>query len=280
MAEASLWLQQNYSADPFFLVIESFDPHEPWFVPEWYRRPYDDTEGPEQVISFYESTDCLSEELIRRTRANYSGLVTMCDRWFGHLCDTLSAQGRWDDTLVIVTADHGHSIGDRDYMGKRGYPSSPEVYDLPLFIRHPQGTGAGQRSDLLVQHTDIAATILDLARVQPSRPMEGRSFWKQATQGGQPIRDHVTVGWGSAITVIKDQWWLNIKVNGKGAFLHNLADASPFATNLADKQPAVVREMFAIGAQDASGGFPDFLLKMAEEQEDAPGCSALAARTL
>lgn len=43
LTEAAHWLEQNYDAERFFLVVESFDPHEPWFVLEWYRRPLDDS---------------------------------------------------------------------------------------------------------------------------------------------------------------------------------------------------------------------------------------------
>ncbi|MCL4534679.1 MAG: sulfatase [Bacteroidetes bacterium] len=278
MIEASRWLEQNRDADNFFLVVESFDPHEPWFVPEWYRRPYDGGDGPEQVISFYEEVGHLSPALVKRTRANYSGLVTMCDRWFGHLYETMRALGMLENTVVIVTADHGHSIGDGNYMGKRGYPSSPEVYDLPLLIRHPQGIGAGQRSDMLVQHIDIGASLLEMAGVPAPGPLDGQPFWERAVRGGQPIRDHVTVGWGSAVTVISERWWLNSKVNGKGAFLYDLRSPDAFATNLAGQYPDVAKDLFQKGVADAGSPFPDYILEMAEQQADAPGCSALAAR--
>jgi len=278
LTEAAHWLEQNHDADPFFLVVESFDPHEPWFVPEWYRRQYDDSESHEQVISFYRDISDLSPAVLRRTRANYSGLVTMCDRWFGHLYATLSALGKLDDTMVIVTSDHGHSIGDRNYMGKRGYPSAPEVYDVPLLIRHPQGIGAGKRCDMLVQHQDIGATILELAGVPAPQPLEGQPFWGRAVEGSKPIRDHVTVAWGSALTVITERWWLNIKVNGKGAVLHDLSSPNAFETNLTNQHPEVVQRLFQKGVADAHGKFPPYILEMAEQQADAPGCSALVPR--
>ena len=107
--EAARWLEQNRDAERFFLTVESFDPHEPWFVPEHYRRAYDTSEGQEQVLSPYAEIPDLEPELVRRTRANYAGLVTMCDRWFGHLMETLRVLGLLENTLVIVTSDHGHT---------------------------------------------------------------------------------------------------------------------------------------------------------------------------
>lgn len=278
MIEAARWLEQNRDAEKFFLVIESFDPHEPWFVPEHYRRMYDDSDGPEQVISGYSNTDNLSPQLLKRTRANYSGLVTMCDRWFGHLYETMRVLGLLENTILIFTTDHGHSIGDGNYIGKRGYPSSPEVFDVPLLIRHPEGIGAGKRSSILVQHTDVAAQILEFAGVKPKQKLDGSPFWNIAVEGGETLRSHVTIGWSSAMTVINRDWWLNCKVNGRGVFLWDLNSERPFERNVADQNSDVVRELFRSGVEDAGGGFPDYLLKLAESQADAPGCSELAAR--
>ncbi|HGE71081.1 TPA: hypothetical protein ENX78_09620 [Candidatus Poribacteria bacterium] len=278
MIESARWLEQNQDADKFFLTIESFDPHEPWLVPEHYRRMYDDSDGPEQVISGYSDTKTLRPELLKRTRANYTGLVTMCDRWFGYLYETIKTLGMLDNTILIFTTDHGHSIGDFDYMGKRGYPSTPEVYDVPLIIRHPEGIGAGKRSNMLVQHIDVAAQILEFAGVQPKKPIDGKPFWKSAIEDGEPIRDHVTIGWGSAMTVIDHNWWLNCKINGRGVFLRDLNSEKPFDSNVADKHPDVVNYLYKKGVEDAGGKFPEYIEKLAEGQADAPGCSELVPR--
>jgi len=278
MIESARWLEQNRDAERIFLVVESFDPHEPWFVPEHYRRTYDPGDGREQVISGYAGTDTMPADLLRRTRANYSGLVTMCDRWFGHLYEALRTLGLLDDTLVIVTSDHGHSIGDGNYIGKRGYPSGREVFDIPLIIRHPEGIGAGKRSDLLVQHTDISALVLDFAGVEPPQRIHGRSFWKAATENGDPIRDHVTVGWGTGMTVIDDRFWFNSKIDSSGAFLYDLADDPAMTVNLADRRRDEAKRLYGLGVEDADGGFPEYLRGNCARQADAPGCSALAAR--
>jgi len=278
MIESARWLEQNQDADKFFLTIESFDPHEPWLVPEHYRRMYDDSDGPEQVISGYSDTKTLRPELLKRTRANYTGLVTMCDRWFGYLYETIKTLGMLDNTILIFTTDHGHSIGDFDYMGKRGYPSTPEVYDVPLIIRHPEGIGAGKRSNMLVQHIDVAAQILEFAGIQPKKPIDGKPFWKSAIEDGEPIRDHVTIGWGSAMTVIDHNWWLNCKINGRGVFLRDLNSEKPFDSNVADKHPDIVNYLYKKGVEDAGGKFPEYIEKLAEGQADAPGCSELVPR--
>jgi arylsulfatase A-like enzyme len=278
MQESARWLEQNLDAKRLFLTIESFDPHEPWFVPEHYRKPYDSSDSREQVISPYAEMPWLPENLVKRTRANYAGLVTMCDRWFGHLIDTLRVTGILDEALVVVTSDHGHSMWERrGYIGKRGYPSDPESYEIPLMVSHPRKARAGETCDAWVQHHDISASLLEAAGVTPPEPIDGRSFLDAAFGSGKPIRDHVTVGWGSAMTVVNDAWWLNCKVNGQGPFLYDTPRPAPDAPNIADKNPEKVAELFAMGVKDAGGSFPDFLLQQAASADDAPGCSPFAA---
>lgn len=120
---------------------------EQWFVPKHYRSRYDPHNGREQVISPYAEIPDLAQDLVRRTRANYAGLVEMCDRWFGHLIESLRVNGILDQTLVVVTADHGHSLWERrGYIGKRNYPSDPETYEVPLILRHPGKLGAGTKA--------------------------------------------------------------------------------------------------------------------------------------
>jgi arylsulfatase A-like enzyme len=278
LREAALWLEQNRDADRFFLTVESFDPHEPWLVPAHYREMYAQEEGQEQVVSLYQDVAWLDEALLARTQANYSGEVTMCDRWFGYFVESMRVLGLLDDTMVVFTADHGHSIGDRNYMGKRGYPSTPEVYDIPLMIRFPGAAHAGRTSDMFVQHQDIAAAVLEAAGVELPGEMDGVSFLEDAVSGEPGQRDHVTVAWGSALTVITERWWLNCKADGAGVLLRDLEADDPFAANVADGHPDVVNELFARALDDAGGEIPEWILELARNQADAPGCSRVAAR--
>jgi hypothetical protein len=119
--------------------------------------------------------------------------------------------------------------------------------------------------------------MLEAAGIRPPALIDGRSFWKTAFAGGSPIRKHVTVGWGSAMTVIDDHWWFNAKINGRGAFLHDSPRPAPDAPNLAERHPDVVHRMFELGKADAGGSFPAFLMEQAQSAGDAPGCSPFAA---
>jgi len=276
--EASTWLEQNQDAKKFFLTIESFNPHEPWLVPEHYRRMYTQEKEPLLVLSGYHNTAGLDPRIIDSARASYSGLVTFCDRWFGYLMESLRVSGLLNETLIIVTSDHGHSLGDRNYLGKRGYPSAPEVFEVPLLVRYPGEEEAGQKSDLFLQHTDISAKILQAAGISIDDSLHGRPFGPMTHSKGSSARDHVTVAWGTAVTVIDDRWWFNCRVNGKGPFLYDLSSKEPFSRNCADDFPAVVQDLFDKAVADAGGDFPKWLIDLAEQDKDAPGCSSLAAR--
>jgi len=278
LREASLWIEQNRDAGQFFLTVESFDPHEPWLVPEYYRKMYDREDGPENVMSFYRDIGDIDPGILRRTQANYSGEVTMCDRWFGFFMDTLRSNGLLDDTMVILTSDHGHSIGDRGFMGKRGYPSMPEVVDIPLMIRFPGAQYGGTRSDHFVQHHDMSATILAAAGVAAPPEMDGISFLDNIASGKEGKRDHVTVAWGSTPTVITDRWWLNCKADGSGVLLYDLHKTAPFEENVAKENAETANALFAMALADAAGGIPEWILDLARNQADAPGCSDIAAR--
>ena len=303
MRESVRWLEQNYEKDKKFLIIESFPPHEPWFAPKNYREIYDNSNNQELAISLYSDVSGVNPSLIKRAQANYSAVVTMCDRWFGYLYNSISNLNMLDDTIIIVTSDHGHSIGDDNWMGKRGYPSTPEIFDIPLLLRHPDDNiGRGITNDMLVQHIDITATILDMVGIDTKNKdprsrlhflhdeeilkkwvkisdMDGKSFYKNLINRDNTLRDHATMAWGTAVTVITDKWWFNCKVNGKGALLYNLEKEDPFDENVASNNIEVVKELFKIAVQDAGGKFPGYLIKMADDasQPDKPGCTDLAA---
>jgi len=109
-------------------------------------------------------------------------------------------------------------------------------------------------------------------------PIDGRSILRSALTGSSGPRDHVTIGWGSTPTVINELWWFNCKVDGTGAFLYDLQAADPFARNVADEHPDLLNALFKQARDDAGGKFPEWLIQLAQNEADAPGCSLMAAR--
>lgn len=262
--EAARWLEQNRDADRFFLTIECFDPHQPWFVPEHYRQMYDESDGPDQVLSNYRKELMERPALLRRTRANYAGLVTMCDRWFGYFLETMRSLGVFDDTLLVVTSDHGHSLGERGYVGKHDYPAHRSVYDIVLMIRHPDGRGAGRRSTAVVQQHDLTAEILRVAEISPEQPLDGRPFLEEAL-ANRPVRDHVTIGWGKSLIVITERWAMHCMADGSEPWLYDRTDPEPYKESVAPRHPDIVRRLYGLALADAGGAFPPYLLTMLQD---------------
>jgi hypothetical protein len=129
----------------------------------------------------------------------------------------------------------------------------------------------------LVQHTDIAAQILEFAGAGAPDPIHGVPFFDSAVRGDE-LREHVTIGWGTGVTVIDDRYWFNSKIDSNGAFLYDLSEDPEMEQNVADERRDEARRLYRQGLEDAGGEFPGYLEAICAEQSDAPGCSALAAR--
>ncbi len=274
MQEAARWLEQNRDAERFFLTVESFDPHEPWFVPEHYRTPLRRRRrGRSRCSRPTAELPDLEPELVRRTRANYAGLVTMCDRWLGHLLETLRAQGRLDDTLVVVASDHGHTLWERRaYIGKRGYPSDPEVYDVPLLIRHPAGLGAGTTCDAWVQHHDLAAYAPGGGRHAAAgahrRPLGLADGLRRRPAGPRPRGGRLGLGDDR-----RDRPLVVQLQGGRAGRLPVRPEARRSLRREPGRRGARPRPR---AVRPRAGGFPGYVMALAASAVDAPGCSPIA----
>ncbi len=101
----------------------------------------------------------LTDEEWRMARACYYGRITELDAQFGRLCDWLDATGQWDDTLVMVTSDHGRYVGAHGFDAHNFGPFE-EIYGIPMLIAGPN-VARGAESDALVGLHDLCPTILD-----------------------------------------------------------------------------------------------------------------------
>jgi arylsulfatase A-like enzyme len=97
----------------------------------------------------------------------------------------LKTMGLMDDTVIIYTSDQGMMLGEHDYIDKRWMYE--ESMRMPFIVRYPKLVQAGTRSDLLINNTDFAPTMLELAGAAAPRYMQGRSFVRALR--GEPISD-------------------------------------------------------------------------------------------
>lgn len=155
------WIDANQDADDWFVQVEIFDPHEPFYCTDKYREMYNDTwEGPHFDWPKYDEVS-ESPEAVEHIRKCYAGLLTMTDHWVGKILDKLEATGLMDDTLVVFTTDHGTMLAEHDYWMKNFMPMYNEIVRIPLIMRLPGGNRAGHRVTGLTQTIDVMPTILD-----------------------------------------------------------------------------------------------------------------------
>ena len=264
--EGARWLMDNQDAENIFLVIDSFDPHEPWDPPVYYRRLYDPDDNVVDHIHspYFFWKGYLTPRELKRLQANYAGEVTMVDRWFGYFMETLRISGHLNDTVVAVISDHGHNLGydpkDKGLISKQGHPMTRAVADLVMMIRSPSGQGAGTVCDAIVYSHDLSRTLLHLVGIEPEG-IDGKNFWPSIIDKSKKIQDHVTIGWSSLITVINDQWWYNANIWGEGSLLYSLKEDPNLVNNVAEKHPKVCEKMLNFAIQDAGGKIPEILGK-------------------
>jgi len=255
---ASEYLEVAGEAQPFFLVIDSFDPHEPWDPPQKYVDLYSDTyDGPEPIVPNYTNADYLDEKELERMRALYAGEVTMVDHWLGNFLDKASDLGVMDNTMIVLLSDHGVGLGEHGVTGKPAYALWPEITDIPLMIRHPGGKGAGKTSDYFASIHDIAPTILGSLDIQPEESMEGEDL-SVILDGGEPAeRPYFTLGYDDYVWARDEKYVMFVRNDGAEPHLYDVEADPEMKNNVSSGQPDVVRRMFDdYVLKDAGGPIP------------------------
>lgn len=171
------FLDNNHSADNWFLHIETFDPHEPFYTMPEYKEIYEqDYRGPQFDWPRYSPVSNEERPFIDHVRKMYAALVTMCDRNLGKVLDKMDQYGLWEDTLLIVNTDHGFILGEHDWWAKTAHVVFyEEIVHTPLFIYDPRSRQKGRNSQL-VQTIDLAPTILDYFGLPKPKDMLGLSL--------------------------------------------------------------------------------------------------------
>lgn len=209
-AAAADWIEENRGGDPWFLLIDSFDVHEPFHVPEPYASMYtdEDPNDPDLVIwPLYGRIDqgpsALTERQVAFVRSQFAAKLTMVDRWLGRVFERLDDFNLWESTVVIVSTDHGHFLGEHGWMGKPACPPYNVLVHTPLLIWHPQGACNGRRIGALTSAVDLYATgaeVLGITDVHPAG--HSRSLVPLLMGETESHREWAIYGyWGRAVGV-------------------------------------------------------------------------------
>lgn len=171
------FMQRNGGEDNWFLQLETFDPHEPFFTQRQYQDLYRQMIGEGRPLFDWPAYKRADEaaELIEQCRGHYAALVSMCDARLGDLLDEMDRQGLWEDTMLTVCTDHGFLLGEHDWWAKMAMPWYRELSNTPFFVWDPRSGVQGQRRKSLVQPAiDLGPTLLDFFGLEPTADMTGK----------------------------------------------------------------------------------------------------------
>ncbi len=192
---AKEFLETNHSEDNWFLQVECFDPHEPFFSYPEYKKLYPhEYNGPHYDWPTYHALEDSEKEQIEHLRHEYAALLTMCDESLGEILDMMDKHDMWSDTMLIVNTDHGFFLGEHGHIGKGRNPVFTELSETPFFVWHPRYGVKGERRNALVQSIDIAPTLLDFFGVDIPGDMLGRPLGS-VIEKNEPQREAALFGY-------------------------------------------------------------------------------------
>ena len=166
------WLEQIDTKSPFFLWVHYFDPHNPYDPPAPWGTNY-----------LSETSDVRD---VRRLHALYDGEVAFTDNQIRVLVEHLDASAPPDQTLLIVTGDHGEALNEHDYVG-HGAVLHQGAVRIPLIFRWVGSLQEGQKLIGPVSLVDLMPTILGLVGLSSSEiPLQGRDL-SAAVHGLEPL---------------------------------------------------------------------------------------------
>lgn len=168
VTEALTWLRR-YGDQPFFLFLHFFDPHWNYQAPHPFTKMLDPTyDGPltghyvDSVLPFKDPSIAMSDRDLAHVIARYDGEIRYCDSQIRRLLEGIQDYGYYQNTLIIVTADHGEEFREHGSMG-HGVTLYNEQLHVPLII---SGGALPSHSPRLfgapVRTVDLAPTLISL----------------------------------------------------------------------------------------------------------------------
>jgi arylsulfatase A-like enzyme len=232
---------------PFALVVDCFDPHEPWTPPQKYLdmyggRGYHGT-WPGNVR--YQRSGYMPKAAVARLPTVYSASVTMTDTWLGYFLARFHASGVMDDTIVVLLSDHGVLLGDRGWTGKPALELHPELIQVPFLLRDPSHRAAGQTTPYFVSPHDVGPTLLAMTGVPTPSDMNGVDL-SPLLAGGSPrlSRRFCYGGYANHWYYRDDRWAFIADGNNSGRELFDLQADPGERTSVAKQHPQVLSDIY------------------------------------
>ena len=263
------WLDARKDPEgPFFLWLHFIEPHGPYTSGEPLALPEDDAlpaalplgedDGGLGQIPRYQALG--EEQAPARYRAAYRGEVRHLDRALGELLEGLAQRGLTQTATLVLTADHGESLGEGNWWFTHGQSLAPELLRVPLLVRAPGGSTPARRSQLAGPF-EVHDTLLAAAGALPtSRSLlsPGASRGSAPSAAGLLVQARGRPGTPTHEVGITDGRFRLAWTAGGEERLHDLWDDPEEVRDLSARRPQVAQELRKryLDQLDARSGLP------------------------
>jgi arylsulfatase A-like enzyme len=182
---AITFLRAQDAGRPFFLWLHYVNPHAPYTPPAPFDTAFLDAaaRGGERLAvvksykgGIHEHLATTEERRLGYYVAQYDGEIAAVDQEVGRVLDALAGVGGFANTVVMVTSDHGESLGEHSYYFDHGEDLFDPSLRIPMLIVAPGGV-RGRRSDAFASTLDVLPTLLDAVKVSYPPDLSGQSLY-------------------------------------------------------------------------------------------------------
>jgi arylsulfatase A-like enzyme len=230
------WIDRAHAMQrPFFAVVNYMDAHDPYWPPAPYTHTFNADLTRRGLLALHSGSHPRSNltpaQIQMVVDAYDSGLVYL-DAWLESLFTELKRRGILDDTVLIITADHGEALGEEGRFGHVSPILRQEVSRVPLIVRYPRDVPAGARVRRPVSISQIAATITALLGLDDD---QRRYSSEPLTREDAAAERGVLIAGSGRSAIAFDRWFLIEHPVSRRRFLYDM-DADPKQTqNLAGR---------------------------------------------
>ena len=214
-------------------------PGQPFFAFCWT----DQTHDPYELGPTSKKLDFFGEQMPARHAddlGRYLNILRQLDQNLADLFRALRNRGLADETLIVITGDHGEAFGDPHDQRGHGFTAYQEDVNVPLILWNPRLFPGGQRLDTIGGHVDLSATIAELLGIQPPGDWQGHSMFDPA----RPQRAYYLASIGEYLFGVREgKWKYTFEATSGREFLTDLTVDPDELTNFAGSEPDVCSEL-------------------------------------
>jgi len=207
----------------------------------------------DEALQYVEADSIQSRAVLDELVSHYDAEIRYADRWVGELLDDLRERGLYEETLVVVTADHGEEFGEHGVY-REHWSTHDGTQRVPMLVKPPANVDyeAGPR-DHLVTNVDMAPTIADYAELDVPDAWQGRSLRPVLEDPDADWRDRIVVDHGlyTAQRAVRTDRYKFIRTFNPGPYGHVTPDRQLFdmqedpweQTDISGERPELVEEL-------------------------------------